>query len=214
MPQGPRVHAAEVARNEACPGAASHSSLPPPLPVWCAAAASGTPKPPTPNPHPHPLQGVGLQDTTRAFNAVLRACARSGKWDTARLLFDGMVRANVPADTHTFNALLTACVKGSSLQVGGGGVGRALGCLLSWSEGNPRWGGAGAPLLCCPCCVLAEWARTLHAHPGCSLCLHISTAPPAHAPCKRRLRWTCMSGLCLAGMSAAPSLPTWRHTTS
>lgn len=57
------------------------------------------------------LQAMRLSDSTRAYNAVLRACACRGKWQVARSYFDQMADEDVPADAETFNALILSALK-------------------------------------------------------------------------------------------------------
>eukprot|EP00195_Chlamydomonas_chlamydogama_P009493 CAMPEP_0202892486 /NCGR_PEP_ID=MMETSP1392-20130828/2204_1 /ASSEMBLY_ACC=CAM_ASM_000868 /TAXON_ID=225041 /ORGANISM="Chlamydomonas chlamydogama, Strain SAG 11-48b" /LENGTH=693 /DNA_ID=CAMNT_0049576461 /DNA_START=248 /DNA_END=2329 /DNA_ORIENTATION=- len=61
------------------------------------------------------LRGLGLAGSTRAYNALLRACARRGRHLEARSYFEDMAQAGVPANTSTYNSLIRACVAGSAL---------------------------------------------------------------------------------------------------
>ncbi len=52
-----------------------------------------------------------MADSTRAYNAVLRACAARGHWQIARTFINRMTDQDVPADVTTFNALIMSALK-------------------------------------------------------------------------------------------------------
>ncbi|KAL6747667.1 hypothetical protein V8C86DRAFT_2901986 [Haematococcus lacustris] len=62
------------------------------------------------------VQGLGLADSTRVYNALLRWCARRGHWRRAQQHFQAMAAQDIPADTATFHALINACVEGGALE--------------------------------------------------------------------------------------------------
>lgn len=56
-----------------------------------------------------------LQRCPRAYNAILRACARWGKWQAARRYFDEMKQYKLSVNTESYNNLIKACLKGGAL---------------------------------------------------------------------------------------------------
>ncbi|KAG1666121.1 hypothetical protein FOA52_010911 [Chlamydomonas sp. UWO 241] len=78
------------------------------------------------------LKSLGMHTCTRAYNAVVRACALKGAWQAAQGYYDEMVEMGVPADTSTFNSLIKACLSGGALH-------NALG-IFEWMVSGKRVG--------------------------------------------------------------------------
>ena len=58
-----------------------------------------------------------LHHSQRAYNSLLRACARQGKWQAAQKYFELMIEQGVAINTESFNSLIRAALKGSALTV-------------------------------------------------------------------------------------------------
>jgi pentatricopeptide repeat protein len=56
-----------------------------------------------------------LHHTQRAYNSLLKACARQGKWQAAKRHFEAMIEHGVAINTVSFNSLIRAALKGSAL---------------------------------------------------------------------------------------------------
>eukprot|EP00955_Chlamydomonas_euryale_P045570 353182-Chlamydomonas_euryale.AAC.62 len=90
------------------------------------------------------LRPLKLHACTRAYNALLRACAKRGHWQQAQVLYDEMLehesyahywncvqcQAEIKADTATLNSLIKACLTGGALQ-------NALG-IFEWMVSGKR----------------------------------------------------------------------------
>ncbi|KAG2482285.1 hypothetical protein HYH03_018770 [Edaphochlamys debaryana] len=61
------------------------------------------------------LSGLQLADSTRAYNALLGAAGRCGRWREAQALYAAMAADEVPPSLETHTALIQACVVGRAL---------------------------------------------------------------------------------------------------
>ena len=61
------------------------------------------------------LQHLRLEDNVTVFNALLECIAAAREWEKALHVFKHMNDIAVPANTATYNALLTACMNGTGL---------------------------------------------------------------------------------------------------
>mmetsp|Transcript_49259 Transcript_49259/g.94082 ORF Transcript_49259/g.94082 Transcript_49259/m.94082 type:complete len:573 (+) Transcript_49259:354-2072(+) len=81
------------------------------------------------------LEAVGLSNSIRAYNAVLKACGRSGEWVAALDIFACMKQASTHADTQSYNSIIQACCLGGETE-------RALEVFEWMNEGR----GAAGPV--------------------------------------------------------------------
>jgi pentatricopeptide repeat protein len=58
------------------------------------------------------MRGNGLAPNVITYNALIRACGKSGQWQLSLKVFREMAKEDVAPNTFTFNSLITSCNTG------------------------------------------------------------------------------------------------------